>query len=145
DVVKSVDDGGEVWLDDVSVNGRSDDFARDPGWDAFQNRRTYNSTEVRPHGDFGYSASRFAGGRNGEIGGLVYRGDCRYRGAMACYGDRLETLTLDGPLRASGRVSLRRGVSDSTTLIGFFHSQDSMTSNPSQSSGFPKSFLGVAV
>jgi hypothetical protein len=64
---------------------------------------------------------------------------------LAAYGDRLKTLTLDKPLRTSGKVALRRGVSDSTTLLGFYHSQDSLAVNPSQSSGFPSSFLGVAV
>jgi hypothetical protein len=64
---------------------------------------------------------------------------------MACYGDRLGELTLEKPLRASGRVCLRRGVTDSTVLIGFYHSRDSMAANPSQESGLPKCFLGVSV
>jgi hypothetical protein len=42
-------------------------------------------------------------------------------------------------------VALRRGVSDSTVLLGFYHSQDSLEVNPAQSSGFPRCFLGVAV
>jgi hypothetical protein len=64
---------------------------------------------------------------------------------MACYGDRLGELTLDKPLRASGRIGLRRGVTDSTVLIGFYHSRDSMAVNPPQDSGLPASFLGAAV
>src|SRR5262249_18418349 len=92
------------------------------------------------------SPTRHAGGRAaGELGGLVFRGDCRFPDRMACYGDRLAMLTLDKPLKASGKVSLRRGVSDSTTLLGFYHSKDSLTVNPSQASGWPRSFLGVAV
>ena len=39
---------------------------------------------------------------------------------------------------------MRRGVSDSTVLLGFYHSKDSMEVNDSQSSGWPKGFLGVA-
>ena len=34
---------------------------------------------------------------------------------MAFYGDRLETLSLEKPLAARGKISLRRGVSDSST------------------------------
>src|SRR5262249_33622185 len=34
---------------------------------------------------------------------------------------------------------------DSTVLLGFFHARDSMKSNPSQSSGLPRSFLGVMI
>ncbi|MCI0463990.1 MAG: hypothetical protein L0Z62_44215 [Gemmataceae bacterium] len=145
-VLKSADSGGEVWLDDVTINGQSDDFSRDPGWEGFHNRRTYETADVRPRFDFGYSPTQHAGGKKaGELGGLVFRGDCRYPDRLACYGDRLAVLTLDKPLRASGKVALRRGVSDSTVLLGFYHSKDSMAVNPSQASGWPRSFLGVAV
>jgi hypothetical protein len=145
-VLKSADGGGEVWLDDVTVNGETDDFARDPGWEGVGNRREYQTADVRPRFDFGYSPTHHAGGRGaGELGGLVFRGDCRYKDRLAAYGDRLKLLTLDKPLKASGKVALRRGVSDSTVLLGFYHSEDSLEVNPAQSSGFPKSFLGVAV
>ena len=36
-------------------------------------------------------------------------------------------------------------MSDSTVLIGFYHSKDSLQVNPSQDSGFPRGFLGVSV
>src|SRR5947209_6418920 len=64
---------------------------------------------------------------------------------MACYGDRLSELSLEGPLRASGRVCLRRGVTDSTVLMGFFHSRDSMRPGKEQTSGLPRNFLGVMI
>lgn len=144
-VLKSADTGGEVWLDDITIDGRADDFSRDPGWDSKNNRREYATTNVRPWFDFGFSPTSYAGGKPGELGGLTFRGDCRYPERLAAYGDRLAPLSLDTPLRAAGRVALRRGVSDSTTLFGFYHSQDSLEVNPSQSSGFPKNFLGVAV
>lgn len=145
-VLKSADGGGEVWLDDVTINGSRDDFANDPNWEGVSNRREYQTADVRPWFDFGFSKSNHAGGKAaGELGGLVFRGDCRYKERLAAYGDRLGTLTLDKPLKASGKVALRRGVSDSTTLLGFYHSEDSLAVNPSQSSGFPRSFLGVSV
>jgi hypothetical protein len=145
-VLKSADSGGEVWLDDVTVEGVKDDFARDPGWEGHNNRREYETADVRPRFDFGYSRTRHAGGKAaGELGGLVFRGDCRAREKLACYGDRVGPLSLDKPLRASGKVALRRGVSDSTTLLGFYHSADSLAVNRSQASGWPRSFLGVAV
>lgn len=145
-VLKSADGGGEAWLDDVTVNGEADDFSKDPGWEGAGNRREYQTAEVRPRFDFGYSPTAHAGGKAaGELGGLVFRGDCRQKERLAAYGDRLKDLTLDNPLRASGRVALRRGVSDSTTLVGFYHSADSLAVSPSQASGFPKCFLGVAV
>ncbi|MBY0228663.1 MAG: hypothetical protein K2W96_05220, partial [Gemmataceae bacterium] len=145
-VLKSAHGGGEVWLDDVEVDGAKDGFDRDPGWEGVGNRRRYESADVRPRFDFGYSPTNHAGGKAaGELGGLLFRGDCRFKDRMACYGDRLALLGLDKPLKASGKVAMRRGVTDSTTLLGFYHSEDSMASNPSQESGWPKGFLGAAI
>jgi len=80
------------------------------------------------------------------LGGEIFRGDRRYPERLAYYGDRVGPLRLDKPLRAAGKVSLRRGVSDSTTLLGFFNSKASMAvSNTQPTAGFPESFLGVAV
>jgi hypothetical protein len=64
---------------------------------------------------------------------------------MAYCGDRLAELDLSRPLAATGQVSLRRGVSDSTSLVGFFHSRDSVTVASDQSSGLPNNFIGIAV
>jgi hypothetical protein len=148
-VVKSADGGGEVWLDDVSVDvgdgPRRDDFSRDPGWEGRGNRREFVTRQVRPRFDFGYSPTRHAGGRRGELGGTVFRGDGRYPSSIAYYADRIGALDLAAPLRASGRVVLRRGVSDSTTLLGFFDPLVSAAVGPGQASGFPDHFLGIAV
>ena len=71
----------------------------------------------------------------GEMGGLVFRGDGRYTNMMAFYGDRLEELTLNRPLKASGKIALHRGVSDSDVLFGFFHSEHSLNSGGSDRIG----------
>src|SRR5262249_18206583 len=94
-VMKHAHRGGAIWLDNITINGVKEDFTRDPGWDEFQNRRTYVTHEVRPRFDFGYSRTQHAGGQGkGELGGLIFRGDCRYPERMACYGDWLAELTL---------------------------------------------------
>jgi hypothetical protein len=145
-VMKHAGKGGEVWLGDVTINGSREDFRKDPGWEGVGNRRTYTTRDVRPRFDFGWSPTRYAGGQGkGEMGGLVFRGDCRFPDRMAYYGDRLSGLSLDKPLRASGRVCLRRGVTDSTVLVGFFHSKESVKSSKEQTSGLPRSFLGVMI
>src|SRR3989440_1309857 len=150
-VMKSADDPGRIWLDNVIINGEAHPFNSDPGWHERNNRNTYITTNVRPRFDFGYSpGSNFAGGQSaGEIGGQTFRGDSRvqFNGSrMAYYGDALnETLSLDQPLHAEGKVGFDRGVSDSTTLIGFFHSDDSMRSNNSQNSATPENFVGAAI
>jgi hypothetical protein len=145
-VMKSADDRTEVYLDDVTVNGKKESFDADPGWEGKNNRATYATPNVRPWFDFGYSATRFASGKgSGEMGGLTFRGDCRYPDRMAYYADRVGPLALDKPIRASGKVTLRRGVSDSTTLFGFFNVASAMRSNPSQRQGLPDGIIGVNI
>jgi len=145
-VMKSADGGGELWVGQLVINGERQDLAQDPHWEERGNRRTYETDDVRPWFNFGWSASPFAGGAAaGEIGGRFFRGDCRYAERLAYYGDRLATLTLEKPLKASGRVSLRRGVSDSTTLLGFFHHERSVRVNPAQNNAVPEHFIGLAI
>ena len=145
-VVKSVDTGGELWLDDLEINGAPHPFDADPKWEQSNNRRSYETHNIRPVFDFGYSPTNHAGGaRPGEIGGLHFRGDERYPDRLAYYGDRIADLTLRDELFASGKVVLRRGVSDSTVLLGFFHARDSIRKANAQKAQIPENFLGVAV
>jgi hypothetical protein len=146
-VVKSADSGSEVWLDDVAVNGAGpEEFVDDPKWNGRNHRATYPSRMVRPWFDFGFSDTHFAGGKaKGELGGRIFRGDCRYPDRMACYGDLVGPLTLEKPLRAFGKLALTRGVSDSTTLFGFYNSKDSMRSNNAQDDGVPESVVGIHI
>lgn len=146
-VMKQADTGGDLWLDDITINGERESFDRDPGWDALQNRRTYTTNVVRPRFDFGYSEkTHHAGGHDpGEMGGLVFRGDGRFPNLMAFYGDRLEELSMTRPLKAAGKVSLRRAVSDSDVLLGFFHAERSLASGNSDAIGTPPDFLGVTI
>src|SRR5213594_555663 len=100
---------GQLWLDNVTINGELHPFNSDPGWDQRNNRTNYISTNVRPRFDFGYSpGSNFAGGQSGgEIGGHTFRGASRlqFNGTrMAYYGARLtDTWSLNQPLHAGGK------------------------------------------
>jgi hypothetical protein len=145
-VVKSADDSGDVWIDDLTINGVREPLHRDPGWEARGNHTEFDSNQVRPRFDFGWSPTHYAGGEQaGEIGGTVYRGDGRYSERIAYYGARTCNLSPAIPLHAEGRVALLRGVSDSTTLLGFFNSTDSIAQSPDQALSTPSSFLGIAV
>jgi hypothetical protein len=146
-VAKSADSGSEVWFDDIAIQGEQvETFSRDPMWDGRNNRSTYRTRLVRPWFDFGYCDSQFAGGeKSGELGGRIFRGDCREPSRMACSGDRVGPLSLERRLKAQGRIALRRGVSDSTTLFGFYDSKASMRTNDSQNDSIPASVLGIHV
>lgn len=145
-VVKHADSPGSFWLSRLTLNGEAVDLSKDPHWEGFNNRSTYVTDNVRPRFNFGFSPTQHAGGTAaGELGGLFFRGDCRYPEKLAYYGARLDTLTLQKSLRASGKLVLRRAVSDSTTLLGFFHSKHSVEVNESQSHGMPRDVLGFAI
>jgi hypothetical protein len=146
-VIRSVDSGAEyeVFLDDITVNGVTEDFDSDPIWDETGNRATFNSCVVRPRFDFGYSPTQNAGGNSaGELGGVVWRGDFSSEKTMAHYADPIETISVAGPLKASGKVSLDQGVSDSSVLIGWFHSVLSRQAGNVNNS-LPQNFMGIAV
>ena len=145
-LIKTWDSGSDVWITNVTINGVKFDFASDPKWEAFQNRRKYVSGDTRPRFDFGWSATHHAKGKiAGELGGLIFRGDCREPARMAAYGDRIGTLTLKTPLRARGKVCMLRGITDSTASIGFYNASSSMKSNPSQKSSIPMDYLGINI
>ncbi|MDZ4857677.1 MAG: hypothetical protein SGI88_01740 [Candidatus Hydrogenedentes bacterium] len=145
-VVKHADTGGECYIADLEINGEKIDLTSDPKWDERGNHASFFSDETRPRFNFGYSDTHYAGGKAaGEIGGLFFRGDCRYPERLAYYGAKTEPLTLEKPLRASGKVTFRRGVSDSTTLFGFFNAEHSVKVSDSQADGMPTDVLGFAI
>ena len=108
-----------MYFDDVTIDGRTEDFARDPGWAAVGNRTTYEDREVVGAHDFGFSEkTNHAGGQMaGEVGGGLWRsGDYGY------YADKVGPLGLDQRLEARGKVKLVTAGPDSDMHIGWFSS-----------------------
>ena len=64
---------------------------------------------------------------------------------MGAYGDKISMLNLNTKLRARGKVSMTRGVSDSTASIGFYHSEFSLKKNPLQEHSIPMDYLGINI
>ena len=145
-IPKTWDSPGAAYIDDVTINGATFDFSTDPKWDSLNNRRYYMTADTRPRFDFGYSRTHYADGLNpGEIGGLIFRGDCREPARLAAYGDRLEPLNLTNHLRASGKVVVLRAISDATASIGFYNSEHSLKANPSQKESIPSDYIGINI
>src|SRR5262245_49022257 len=89
-----------IYFDDLEYAGRSQDFTKDPSWDASGNRVTYKAADVGGAHNFGFSNTNPAGGKPGEVGGTFWRS-----GKYAYYADRVGPLTLDDPLEAKGKVA----------------------------------------
>ena len=130
--MKSADDATEVYLDDVAVNGEDRDVRRRPEVGRQRQPPDVQAPTTSGRGSTSATAPRASPAARGRArsGGLVFRGDCRYPERMAYYGDKVGPLSLDKPLKASGKVVMTRGVTDSTTMFGFFNARDSMRSNP---------------
>ena len=125
-VNKSYDSPGQLFIDNVNVNGAGVQAftGSAPGWSGVNNNATYSTNNVRFRFDFGYSNTNHAGGAAaGEAGGNFFRGDSRQANTMAFYGDELDqTLSLNQPLHAAREsdVQARRhrqhaSTSDSST------------------------------
>ena len=130
--------GMNVYLDDLSIDGKPHDFTTDPGWEENGNRITFNDREIRPYHNFGWSETNHAGGTPGEIGGLIWRADPRDPELSAFYADQIGHLTIEQTLEASGKVAMRRASADSAVLIGWFNA-DTYIGAP------PSNFVGIMV
>ncbi|MBE7498606.1 MAG: hypothetical protein HS117_27010 [Verrucomicrobiaceae bacterium] len=105
-----------MFFDDVVIDGRAEDFSRDPGWAAVGNRTTYEDREITGAHDFGFSATNHAGGKGtGEAGGGLWRS-----GAYAYYADKVGPLNIDQKLEARGKAKLVTAGPDSDMHIGWF-------------------------
>jgi hypothetical protein len=124
-----------MYFDDLTYNGRSQDFASDPGWVGAGNRATFKDREQVGAHDFGYSKTAHAGGTAGEVGGGLWRsGDFGY------YADRVGPLDLRQRLEARGKVRLVTAGPDSDMFIGWFSS-----ASKGRKSGDARDFVGVHV
>ena len=123
-----------VYMDDLAVDDQKWDFATDPQWEGVNNRESFTETETRGAQDFGYSQTSFAGGKMGELGGILWRS------TFASYADRVGPFNLDRPLKASGRVVLTGADPDSDAYFGWFRSGVQTTEKRDA-----RDFIGVAI
>ncbi len=124
-----------IYFDDLEYDGTKQDFSADAEWIGVNNHAKYERRDEGGAQDFGFSATNFAGGASGEIGGVMWRS-----GAYGYYADRVGPLSLEDRLEASGKVILTAAPPDSGMYIGFFNSAEKELS-PQQVG----SFLGVKI
>jgi hypothetical protein len=130
--------GLSLWLDDLEINGRTEAFAADPGWEGRGNRARFRDCAVRPLHDFGWRDSRWAGGDPGEIGGLMWRIEAMRPQEAGYCGMPVGELSLREGLKARGRLCLKGASADSAILVGWF--------NPLTAIGAPPpNFVGILI
>jgi hypothetical protein len=109
------------WIDDLEIDGQREDFSADPKWEALGNRVTFKDCAIRPWHNFGFRPTSFAGGKPGEIGGLVWRIEAARPQEALCFGGPVGELSLRNELRASGRICLKAAGADSGILFGWYN------------------------
>jgi hypothetical protein len=116
--------GLEMYVDDLVIDGVSENFYSDPGWIGVGNKTEFAERAIRPLHDFGYSQTQRAGGKAGEIGGLIWRDE-----APAYYAARTDKLSLTNELHASGKLAFTGAGSDSAVYFGWFDSASKTNKN----------------
>lgn len=136
----------EIYLGDLTLNGEKVDLSRDPGWEGKGNRHRFPERDFHARQDFGYSRTQFAGGKRGEIGGTFWRTE-PVDPLHGYYADDIGTLTLEDPLRFSGRIAFTGGATDAGMFFGYFNKQDKLVPlNGTDESGAPlPNTLGFAI
>ena len=130
--------GLTVYLDDLVVGGVAEDLSDGQGWEGNGNRVVFQDRVIRPVHDFGWRNTNHAGGRPGELGGVMWRIESM-RPENACYyGTPIGRLSLDDELNASGRVCLTAAAADSAILAGWFNARTFIGAPP-------QNFLGILV
>jgi hypothetical protein len=125
------------FFDDLTVNGRTFDFAQDPGWEGVGNKDSFIDRVQYGVHDFGYSPNtHFAGGKKpGEIGGRLWSVNSDQPWLKAHYGGDTGKLTMDDKLVARGKLAFPKYSIDSSMCLGWFNSAGQ---------GWPvKNFIGV--
>jgi hypothetical protein len=125
-----------IYFDDLNVEGKTEDFSKDPNWTGTNNHLKFEDREQGGAHDFGFSAeSNHAGGKPGEIGGTIWRS-----GSYGYYADHVGSLTLTNRLEARGKIILKAGPPDSGMYLGWFNSAETKESPPQTGN-----FLGVKI
>lgn len=135
--------GGEsmdVYFDDLVVGGRTYGFDSAMGWTGEGNDARFEERVIRPCHDYGFSPTAHAGGKPGEVGGIVFRDE-----RPTFYAAGVGRLSLDDALRASGRVVLRGAGSDSGVCFGWFDGGSKRHKGTSELEAPQPGYLGVII
>ncbi len=136
-------------VSDLAVNGRKIDLSNDPSWEDHGNHTQFAERDFQRQ-NFGYSPdTALAGGQKGEIGGQFYNVEPNDP-LHGYYADDVGRLTLDDPIRFSGKICFIEGSTDAGMFFGFFRAEDEKRELPpngaERAPGWPQpNTLGVVI
>src|SRR6185503_10196799 len=98
--LQTTGNGMEAFFTDLVLDGMEMDLSNLAGWEAHGNKAKFEDRHLRPYHDFGWIPTSKAGGKPGEMGGIIWRDE-----APAYYARQVAPLTLNDPFAASGKIS----------------------------------------
>jgi hypothetical protein len=116
--VQNTGSGMEVSFYDLHLDGQPIDLSNRPDWEARGNKVEFPDRHMRPFHDFGWLSTSKAGGKAGEIGGIIWRDE-----VPAFYAAKVGPLHLEQELFASGKIAFNGAGSDSGVYLGWFDSR----------------------
>jgi hypothetical protein len=112
----------------------------DGEWEGHGNRVQFADRQMRPFHDFGWSPAAKAGGKLGELGGIIWRDE-----KPAYYADTVEVLTLEDELFASGKMAFNGAGSDSGVYLGWFNSNSKTNKTTADHEKPPANMMAILI
>ncbi|MBX3412886.1 MAG: hypothetical protein KF708_09375 [Pirellulales bacterium] len=133
----------ELYLDDLSVDGREWTFDRDPRWEGRGNDVEFVERVQRPWHDYGHVADAVATNNplsDDAFGGIIFRDE-----RPSYYGLPVGPFSLDDELHAAGRLSLVAAASDSGVYLGWFDSTTKQANDTPEQEARQVNYLSLLI
>ncbi|MCX6168475.1 MAG: hypothetical protein NTX65_03985 [Ignavibacteriales bacterium] len=135
----------EFYVGDLIVNGKKIDLSQDPHWQGLNNKVTFTETDFHSRHNYGYAQTNWAGEKPGEIGGRFWGTEVKDP-LQGFYAADIGEMTLEDPIKFSGKITFTEGAVDGRMLIGYFNKEEKMAPVQGEYKGNPPNqYLGLEV
>jgi len=135
----------KFYMSDLVVNNKKIDLSQDPHWQGLNNRITFVEKDFHAAQNFGYSQTNWTGEQPGEIGGRFW-GTEILDPLHGYYAADIGKLTLDDPIKFSGKINFVEGAVDGRMLLGYFNKEARLANIKGEYKGNPPNqFLGLEI
>ncbi len=116
----------ELYIGNLVINGETVELEQDPCWEGAGNHMTFTDADFHGRHDYGYTQTNWAGGDSpGEAGGTIWRNEA-IDPLHSFYADPVGGLTLEDPIRFSGKLAFVSAGTDGDAIVGYFNEKERM-------------------
>jgi len=135
----------KFYMSDLVVNNKKIDLSEDPHWQGVNNHVTFVEKDFHSAQNFGYSQTNWAGKQPGEIGGRFW-GTEVLDPLHGYYAVDIGKMTLNDPIKFSGKINFVEGAVDGRMLIGYFNKKEKISDIEGEYKGNPPNqYLGLEI